>query len=47
MAGKIPNQRDHNGNAVSGMDIVLRVEKSLKEKISKDNNIIEIDLLRY
>ncbi|QOW09855.1 GLPGLI family protein [Kaistella flava (ex Peng et al. 2021)] len=47
MAGKIPHQRDHNGNTVSGMDIVLRVEKSLKEKISKDNNIIEIDLLRY
>lgn len=45
MAGKIPNQRDHEGNPVSGMDIVLRVEKSLKEKISKENNLLEIDLL--
>ena len=45
MAGKIPNQRDHNDNAVSGMDILLRVEKSLTEKISKKHNIFEIDQL--
>ena len=44
-SGKIPNQRDHNGNPVSGMDVVKRVEKALKEKISKNNNIIERDLI--
>lgn len=45
MAGKIPNQRYHNDNEVSGMDILLRVEKSLTEKISKKHNILEIDQL--
>ncbi|MCW3162696.1 GLPGLI family protein [Chryseobacterium oryctis] len=46
MQGKIPNQRDSEGNMSTGLDVVNRVEKLLKERLKKDNNILELDLLK-
>ncbi|PWW27115.1 MULTISPECIES: GLPGLI family protein [unclassified Chryseobacterium] len=44
--GKIPNQKDSNGNYRTGAEIVREVDQLSKERLKKDNNIIEIDLLK-
>lgn len=44
--GKFPDQRDSEGNFRRGIDIFKELEKNLKKLIEKDNNIIEIDLLK-
>ncbi|MFZ4927530.1 GLPGLI family protein [Chryseobacterium sp. Mn2064] len=44
--GKIIDHRDSVGNLRTGADVVRDVEKSSKERLKKDNNIIEIDLLK-
>ncbi|MCS4305561.1 GLPGLI family protein [Chryseobacterium sp. BIGb0232] len=46
LAGKIPDQKDSSGNFHKGAEIVREVDKLAKERIKKDNNIIEIDLLK-
>lgn len=46
LIGKIPDQRDASGNFRKGSDIVREIEKNTKEKLKKDNNIIEIDLIK-
>lgn len=46
MEGKIPDQRDSSGNFRTGAEIVREVEQLAKERIKKDNNIIEIDLIK-
>jgi GLPGLI family protein len=43
---KIPDQKDSSGNFRTGAEIVREVEKLAKERIDKDNNIIELDLLK-
>lgn len=44
--GKIVDFKDTSGNFHSAADTVREVEKQTKERIKKDNNIIEIDLLK-
>ncbi|WP_294246864.1 GLPGLI family protein [uncultured Chryseobacterium sp.] len=44
--GKIPDQTDTGGNFSTGLEIVRRVEKLLKERIKKDNNVIELDMIK-
>ncbi|AKK73251.1 hypothetical protein OK18_12080 [Chryseobacterium gallinarum] len=46
MQGKLPDQTDTSGNFRTGAEIVREVEALAKERIKKDNNIIEIDLLK-
>lgn len=43
--GSVLNHGDRHGNISTGFDAVKRVEKALKERLEKDNNIIELDLL--
>lgn len=44
--GRIPDQRDTSGNFRTGAEVVRDVELLTRERIKKDNNIIEIDLLK-
>lgn len=46
LIGKIPDYLDENGNTVSGQQKVREIEKIRLDQIKKDNNIIEIDLLK-
>lgn len=46
MAGGIPDQTDTSGKFRTGAEIVRDIEQLSKERIKKDNNIIEIDLLK-
>ena len=46
LVGKIPDYQDENGNTVSGQQKVREIEKIKLDQIKKDNNIIEIDLLK-
>lgn len=46
LVGKIPDQRDSEGNFQTGEQIIREIRQKLLEKISKDNNIIEIDILK-
>ncbi len=46
MEGRIPDQRDTSGNFRTGAEIVREVEQLARERIKKDNNVIEIDLLK-
>lgn len=43
--GKIPDYRDSSGNFRTGAEVIKDVERLSKERVKKDNNIIEIDLL--
>jgi GLPGLI family protein len=44
--GKIPDQTDTSGNFRTGAEVVRDVERLTKERLTKDNNIIELDLLK-
>ncbi|RQO42505.1 GLPGLI family protein [Chryseobacterium sp. KBW03] len=44
--GKIPDQQDGSGRLRTGADVVREVEQQTKERLKKDNNIIEISLLK-
>jgi GLPGLI family protein len=44
--GKIPDQQDGSGHLRTGADVVREVEQQTKERLKKDNNIIEISLLK-
>ncbi|MDQ1858908.1 GLPGLI family protein [Chryseobacterium sp. WLY505] len=46
MQGKIIDQKDNLGNFRKGAEIVRDVDRLTKERLKKDNNIIEIDLLK-
>ncbi|MDP2454789.1 MULTISPECIES: GLPGLI family protein [unclassified Kaistella] len=46
LMGSIPDQPDRNGNMKTGTEIWLEISKREKDKLKKDNNILEIDLLR-
>lgn len=46
LVGKIPDQTDSAGNFQTGEQIIREIRQKLLEKISKDNNIIEIDILK-
>lgn len=46
LIGRIPDQRDSEGNFKTGDQIIREQRKIGLEKISKDNNIIEIDILK-
>lgn len=46
LIGRIPDQRDSEGNFKTGEQIIRESKKMMLEKISKDNNIIEIDILK-
>ena len=46
LIGSIPDQPDRNGNMKTGTEIWLEISKKEKEKVKKDNNILEIDLLQ-
>lgn len=46
MEGRIPDQRDTSGNFRTGAEVVQEVDRLTRERIKKDNNIIEIDLLK-
>lgn len=44
--GNISNMRDANGSAISSSEFIKRRENTEKEKQAKNNNLIEIDLLK-
>ncbi|WP_265429172.1 GLPGLI family protein [Chryseobacterium sp. YIM B08800] len=46
LIGKIPDQTDSEGNFKTGEQIIREQKKLMLEHISKDNNIIEIDILK-
>lgn len=46
LVGKIPDQYDASGNFKSGAEILRNLEKIQLEMIAKDNNIIELSLLK-
>lgn len=46
MQGKIMDQKDSSGNFRTAAEIVQNIETQTKERLKKDNNIIEIDLLQ-
>lgn len=46
LVGRIPDQRDSEGNFRTGEQIIREQKKFMLEQISKDNNIIEIDILK-
>lgn len=46
LVGRIPDQRDAEGNFRTGEQIIREQKKFMLEQISKDNNIIEIDILK-
>lgn len=46
LQNKIPDQKDASGNFRTGAEIVREVEKLAKERLNKDNNIIELELLK-
>ncbi|MBD8084192.1 GLPGLI family protein [Chryseobacterium caseinilyticum] len=46
LIGRIPDQTDAQGNFRTGEQIIREIRKTMLEKISKDNNIIEIDVLK-
>jgi GLPGLI family protein len=46
LIGKIPDYQDENGNTVNGQQKVREIEQIKLEQIKKDNNIIEINLLK-
>ncbi|KEY18717.1 GLPGLI family protein [Kaistella antarctica] len=46
LVGKIPDQRDSNGNFRTSTQIIKELNNQWLERLKKDNNIIEIDLLK-
>lgn len=46
LVGRIPDQRNSEGNFRTGEQIIREIRKEMLDKISKDNNIIEIDILK-
>lgn len=46
LVGRIPDQRDSEGNFRTGEQIIREQKKFMLEQISRDNNIIEIDILK-
>lgn len=46
LIGRTPDQRDSQGNFRTGNQIIREQRKLMLEKISKDNNIIEINILK-
>lgn len=46
MVGRYPDQTDSEGNFRTGQQIFREVEKTVVERLKKENNIIEIDLLK-
>lgn len=46
LIGRIPDQTDSEGNFRTGEHIIRLQKKMMLEKISKDNNIIEIHILK-
>ncbi|WP_244140812.1 GLPGLI family protein [Kaistella flava (ex Peng et al. 2021)] len=46
LMGSIPDQPDRNGNMKTGTELWLEISKREKDKLKKDNNLIEIDLLK-
>lgn len=46
LMGSIPDQPDRNGNMKTGTELWLEISKREKDKLKKDNNILEIDLLK-
>lgn len=45
-AGQVGNMKDRNGSEVSGASMIKRIEERAKERNAKNNNPIEIDLLK-
>ncbi|WP_426277137.1 GLPGLI family protein [Chryseobacterium sp. S-02] len=46
LVGKIPDFTDSEGKHISGQQKIREIEKMRLEKFKKDNNILEIDLLK-
>ena len=46
LVGKIPDQKDANGNFRSSTQIIKEINDKWMERFKKDNNIIEINLLK-
>lgn len=46
LVGKIPDQRDSNGNFRTSTQIIKELNDQWSERLKKDNNIIEIALLK-
>ncbi|KIC64398.1 hypothetical protein RM51_06360 [Chryseobacterium taiwanense] len=46
LIGRIPDYTDSEGNHINGQQKVKEIEKIRLEKLKKDNNILEIDLLK-
>lgn len=46
LVDRFPDQHDSTGKFIKGADIFREQEKILTERVKKDNNIIEIDLIK-
>ena len=46
LRGRILDQTDSEGNFRTGAQVFREVEKLAKERIRKDNNILEINMLK-
>ncbi|MDV4025119.1 hypothetical protein CMT52_12315 [Elizabethkingia anophelis] len=46
LRGRMPDQRDDNGNFISGAEALRESEKAFRKKIDADNNVIELDMLK-
>jgi GLPGLI family protein len=46
LVGRIPDQRDANGTLRTSDEIIREINKISLERLAKDNNLIEIDLLK-
>lgn len=46
LVGKIPDQKDANGNFRSSSQIIKELNDTWLERLARDNNLIEIDLLQ-
>ncbi|WP_193813766.1 hypothetical protein [Kaistella flava (ex Peng et al. 2021)] len=46
LMGSIPDQTDRNGSMKTGTEIWLEIFKKEKDKLKKDYNLLEIDLLK-
>ncbi len=46
LEGRIPDQRDATGKMRTSAEVIREINKQILEQLAKDNNLIEIDLLK-
>lgn len=46
LVGRIPDQRDANGKMRTSAEVIREINKQIMDHLAKDNNLIEIELLK-